>query len=60
MLEALKEPIINNEIIRAYVSRVPEVDTLGKFGRPQDKYRYGFYGHASMAYDIWSRVRHND
>lgn len=59
ILAALKEPIINNESILAYVSRVPEVDALGKFGLPQDKYRYGFYGHASMSYDIWSRVRHN-
>lgn len=28
---------------------------LGKFGVPQDKYRWGFFGNKSMEYDIWRK-----
>ncbi len=47
--------IIRNQEIALYLQQHPETDSIGKFGLPQDKYRWGFYGHASMAYDIWRR-----
>ena len=44
-----------NQEIQEYINRVPEPNKIGSFGIPQDKYRWGFYGHATMSYDIWGR-----
>lgn len=41
--------------VRAYLDRVDDKPKYGKFGIPQDKYRWGFYGHSSMVYDLWRR-----
>lgn len=41
--------------IASYLARNPVPDAMGKFGVPQDKYRWGFYGSSSMAYDAWGR-----
>jgi len=45
--------IIGNKEIKKYIKRCP--DKLRKFGKPQDKYRYGFYGSNSMEYDTWGK-----
>lgn len=47
--------LIQNPEIRAYIKRVPDQEGLGKFGVPQDNYRYGFYGANSMEYDVWRK-----
>lgn len=41
--------------IQAYVSENPEPDRMGKFGVPQDPYRYNFYGSRSMEKDKWRK-----
>ena len=47
--------IITNKEIAAYLKRNPHKEELGKFGLPQDKHRWGFYGSKSMQYDIWRK-----
>lgn len=41
--------------ISDYLKKHPIKDGIGKFGVPQDKYRWGFYGSSSMEYDIWRK-----
>ena len=56
ILEALKETnMIKNKEISRYLQRNPDKEELGKYGVPQDKYRYGFYGSHSMEYDAWGK-----
>lgn len=56
ILEAKKDSELSkNKEIASYLRRNPEKEMLGKFGVPQDKYRYGFYGSHSMEYDTWSK-----
>lgn len=52
-----KKAIVTNEEIRSYLERNPAPDETGKFGVPQDKYRWNFYGSGSMEYDSWSRAK---
>ena len=53
---ALEEStVINNKVISNYLESNPKSEGGGKFGVPQDKYRRGFYGSASMDYDIWRK-----
>lgn len=47
--------IINNKEIEEYIENNPVIEKLGKFGVPQDKYRYNFYGSSSMEPDIWRK-----
>lgn len=47
-------PILSLEIIK-FLERNPYED-IGKFGVPQDKYRYGSYGSKSMVPDIWRKT----
>ena len=53
--EIRDQKFFHDQAILDYLSRVPEIPKYGKFGVPQDKYRWGFYGHRSMEYDIWGR-----
>lgn len=48
--------LVNNKEISEYLRKNPSKDGIGKFGVPQDKYRWGFYGHTSMEYDNWRKV----
>lgn len=41
--------------IAEYLKKNPLKDEMGKFGVPQDKYRWGFYGSKSMEYDAWGK-----
>ena len=52
-LEEINQPLINDQAIADYLRRNPVTEDMGKFGVPQDKYRYKFYGHASMEVDQW-------
>lgn len=47
--------ILTDEQIRKYLEQHPETEEIGKFGVPQDKYRWGFYGHKTMEYDQWGK-----
>ena len=49
--------ILTDEQIRKYLEQHPVTEEIGKFGVPQDKYRWGFYGHATMEYDQWGKPR---
>ena len=44
--------LVNNKQIYEYLRKNPVNNEMGKFGVPQDKYRYGFYGSSTMEYDI--------
>ncbi|EIJ36996.1 hypothetical protein [Thiothrix nivea] len=54
-IQQTKEPIIQNKEILDYLEKNPTKEGIGKFGVPQDKYRYDFYGSNSMEYDIWRK-----
>lgn len=41
--------------IALYLAKNPIKEQLGKFGVPQDKYRWGNFGASTMEYDSWSR-----
>ncbi|EPU5969484.1 hypothetical protein ACVX70_001650 [Vibrio alginolyticus] len=43
----------DKEKIKAYLAANPDPDSMGKFGVPQSKYRYGTYG--LPAFNPWSR-----
>lgn len=45
----------NKEIEDYLVKNPNKYDAIGKFGVPQDKYRWGFYGSRTMEYDSWRR-----
>jgi ribosomal protein L32 len=45
--------LCSDKQIAEFLKRNPLPDQMGKFGVPQDKYRYGFYGSKSMEYDSW-------
>ena len=47
--------MISNNEIKDYLDKNTIKDDLGKFGLPQDKYRWGFYGSGSMEYDTWRK-----
>lgn len=47
--------LIADQAIADYLRRLPNQDEMGRFGVPQDKYRWGFYGSRSMEYDAWRR-----
>lgn len=49
------ENISDKEIIKRYLAANPAPDSMGKFGVPQSKYRYGTYGLGSMEYNPWAR-----
>ena len=55
-LEEINQPLINDRAIADYLRRNPVTEDMGKFGVPQDKYRYNFFGHASMEVDQWRLV----
>jgi uncharacterized C2H2 Zn-finger protein len=44
-----------NKEVAAYLSKNPKKEHIGKFGVPQDKYRWGYFGSSTMEYDSWSR-----
>lgn len=48
--------LVSDQAIAEYLRRVPHREEMGKFGVPQDKHRWGFYGSRSMEYDIWRRT----
>lgn len=45
----------NDKDIANYLKKNPPASQIGKFGVPQDKYRWGFYGHRTMEYDLWRK-----
>ena len=47
--------LLTNKEIAAYIKRNPLKEEVGKFGLPQDKYRWGFFGSRSMQYDVWRK-----
>lgn len=47
--------LFQNKAVKDYLNRVPEKPKYGKFGLPQDKYRWGFFGHSTMEYDVWRK-----
>ncbi|KIP66814.1 hypothetical protein SN13_11655 [Vibrio alginolyticus] len=51
-IEQIQE-LSDKEKIKAYLAANPDPDSMGKFGVPQSKYRYGTYG--SPAFNPWSR-----
>ena len=56
----VKQVDINNIVdpeIAAYLKKNPTDDysRIGKFGLPQDKYRWNFYGSSTFEYDSWGR-----
>ncbi len=54
--KALEETdIVKDKSIAEYLEKNPLKDETGKFGVPQDKYRWGFYGSKSMEYDNWGK-----
>lgn len=48
-------PLIQNSEIAKYLKRVPTHQEMGKFGVPQDRYRWGFYGSSTMEFDAWRK-----
>lgn len=46
-----------NKEIRGYLKKNPVYQGIGKFGVPQDKYRYNFFGKKTMNFDIWRKNR---
>lgn len=48
--------LVSDQAIADYLKRFPVNEEIGKFGVPQDKYRWGFYGSRSMEYDAWRRA----
>jgi hypothetical protein len=56
--QALKDnALVHDQQIRDYLRRNPiKEEKIGKRGVPQDKYRWGFYGHQTMEYDSWGRL----
>jgi uncharacterized C2H2 Zn-finger protein len=56
-LDALKDNnLVSDKVISAYLRAHPNPEVMGKFGVPQDKYRWGFYGSRTMEYDSWGRI----
>ncbi|OAI09676.1 hypothetical protein A1359_18510 [Methylomonas lenta] len=56
MRDALEETnVVSDQSIREYLARNPMKEEMGKFGVPQDKYRWGFYGSKTIEFDAWSR-----
>lgn len=56
VLQAFKEQEESSDIeIKKYIQLNPVNDGVGPLGKPQDKYRWGFYGSKSMDYDGWSK-----
>lgn len=56
IISAMREmELARNKEIAEYLKRHPIHNEIGKFGVPQDKYRWGFYGSSSMEYDIWRK-----
>jgi len=54
--EALEDNKLgSDEAIADYLRKHPKEEEMGKFGVPQDKYRWGFYGSRTMEYDSWGR-----
>lgn len=47
--------LVSDKAIAQYLAKNPSNEKMGKFGVPQDKYRYGFYGSKTMDYDVWSK-----
>ena len=47
--------LVQNKQIAEFLRKNPVNNEMGKFGVPQDKYRYGFYGSSTMEYDIWRK-----
>jgi len=55
-LEAIRNiDMIRNKDIKKYLENNPHKEELGKFGVPQDKFRFNFYGSKTMEYDIWRK-----
>lgn len=55
-LAALRDQQLYKDVqINNYLKRTPVVEEHRKFGLPQDKYRWGFFGSKSMRYDVWGR-----
>ncbi len=44
-----------NKEINLYLNKNPIKESYGKFGVPQDKYRWGCFGGAAMEFDAWSK-----
>lgn len=53
---ANQDSLVSDQAIADYLKRFPVHEEIGKFGVPQDKYRWGFYGSRSMEYDVWRRT----
>jgi hypothetical protein len=49
------EGLCRDPAIADYLQRNPVRAGMGKFGVPQDSFRWGFYGHRTMEYDSWGR-----
>lgn len=47
--------LVSDKKIADYLRRNPTENQMGKFGVPQDPFRHGFYGSATMEYDVWRR-----
>ncbi len=61
MIDSVRETgghtLVSDPQIRSYLERNPVREEMGKFGVPQDKYRWGFYGHGTMEYDSWGKPK---
>ena len=56
LLKIMEETrLVQDKEISNYINQHPVEDKAGKYGVPQDKYRFGFYGSRSMAYDLWRK-----
>ena len=56
LLKAMKDTrLVTDKKIAEYLRKNPAKREMNKFGVPQDKYRWGFYGSKSMEYDVWGK-----
>lgn len=49
------ESLVKDKTIHNYLEANPINNRVGKFGVPQDKFRYGFFGCSTLQYDIWRK-----
>lgn len=52
---ANQDSLVSDQAIADYLKRFPVHEEIGKFGVPQDKYRWGFYGSRTMEFNAWRR-----
>lgn len=50
-----EQQLCSDKQISDFLKNNPVKDYSGRFGTPQDKYRWGAYGRSSMEYDTWRK-----